>query len=372
MLTSCVWRQDETSFYRIANSDGKVWLIPACNMRVGLGLYQPSGRKGKLLKALFPYLHKVSLVRRVVKAQPVHYELQEDLRLLLCQVFHTSDWKFSMFCGTPCVHQKITIQLFKGKHFLGYCKISDSEEVAKLFEEETKTLRYLTKQGMMNIPRCLYCGKTEGNVAVFVQSTIKTNHSQIMHKWTDLQKQFLVNLHEKTKQKLLFESTNFYQTLIELKKHLDWFSNNAERTMIEKAMTSVLSYYAKKEVEFSAYHADFTPWNMLVEDGKLFVFDWEYAKLSYPPYLDVFHFFTQIAILEQGVDDAILIYKIYQKYKCILLGGIRIQDKAYLCYLLHIIYFYFKRNNGLFSTNDHSYRCWISLINILLDNEKDS
>lgn len=35
-------------------------------------------------------------------------------------------------------------------------------------------------------------------------------------------------------------------------------------------------------VEYGVYHADFTPWNMSVEEGQLFVFDWEYASLTYP------------------------------------------------------------------------------------------
>ena len=33
-------------FYRLMNGDGKVWLMPARNMRVAMNLYQPSGIKG--------------------------------------------------------------------------------------------------------------------------------------------------------------------------------------------------------------------------------------------------------------------------------------------------------------------------------------
>lgn len=40
-------------FYKLVNGDGKVWLMPARNMRIAMNLYQPSGIKGKLLKHFF-------------------------------------------------------------------------------------------------------------------------------------------------------------------------------------------------------------------------------------------------------------------------------------------------------------------------------
>ena len=49
-------------------------------------------------------------------------------------------------------------------------------------------------------------------------------------------------------------------------------------------------------MKYSAFHADFTPWNMLIENGQLFVFDWEYGRMTYPPMLDRYHFFTQQAL----------------------------------------------------------------------------
>ena len=50
---------------------------------------------------------------------------------------------------------------------------------------------------------------------------------------------------------------------------------------------------------------------MFEEKKRLFVFDFEYAKMTYPPYLDWFHFFTQTSIFEQGMDAE----KIFEAYK---------------------------------------------------------
>ena len=35
---------------------------------------------------------------------------------------------------------------------------------------------------------------------------------------------------------------------------------------------------------------------MTIEDNRLYVFDWEYGRLSYPPMLDRYHFFIQQAL----------------------------------------------------------------------------
>ena len=54
-------------FYRFGNADGKYWIVPARSMRTALNLYQPSGIKGKLVKALLPFLHWMTPVRKEIK-----------------------------------------------------------------------------------------------------------------------------------------------------------------------------------------------------------------------------------------------------------------------------------------------------------------
>src|SRR5690606_7709614 len=42
-------------------------------------------------------------------------------------------------------------------------------------------------------------------------------------------------------------------------------------------------------------HGDFTPWNTFFVDGKLYVFDWEYADRGYPAGYDAIHFLLSLA-----------------------------------------------------------------------------
>ena len=159
-------------FYKLVNGDGKVWLMPARNMRIAMNLYQPSGIKGKLLKHFFPLLHHFGFVRKVAGAEKVACSLDGKLYNFLCKLFRNGNLEFSVFCGTPCVHQKITIQLSSGKEILGYCKVSESEEIGGIFQRECETLGKLMAKGVEGIPECLYCGEIMKGVYAFVQAFV--------------------------------------------------------------------------------------------------------------------------------------------------------------------------------------------------------
>ncbi|MGM9758575.1 MAG: phosphotransferase [Parabacteroides sp.] len=286
-------------FYRFANADGKTWLMPVHGLRTAMGLYQPSGRNGKLLKRLFPLLHRFRIVRKVIHAESMLCTLHNELRQLLEKIFCTTNLEYAIFCGTPCVHQKITMQISKGKQVLGYSKFTENKAVILLFQQEAQMLKELEQAGIRDIPKALYCGQLDNGVWMFVQSTKKSTQSRVLHHWTKLHEEFLNRLYHCTQQPIEFEKGDFYQRLYELMTHLEWLPKEVEEQQIRIAYNRLLKRWGGKRVLFAAYHADFTPWNMFVEKGRLFVFDWEYAQRSYPLHLDRYHFFTQTAIFER-------------------------------------------------------------------------
>lgn len=286
-------------FYRFSNADGKTWLMPARNMRVSMNLYQPSGRNGKIVKILFPRLHYLPFIRKIIRAESVHCCMNKELQHLFSRLFLTTKVEYSIFCGTPSVHQKITIQISKNKQILGYCKATDSDEINTLFQGEAYILNWLHLKDIENIPKCLFCGTLSNGIKLFVQSTTKSLKSEIIHEWTELHDDFLKKLYQNTHQSIYFEDSDYYRTLIDFEQHIDWLPSEVNCFLIKTILYNVLSRLQGQKVDFSAYHADFTPWNMFVEDSQLFVFDWEYARMSYPPMLDRYHFFTQTAIFEK-------------------------------------------------------------------------
>lgn len=339
-------------FYRFGNADGKRWIVPARNMRVALNLYQPSGRNGKLVKALFPWLHSLLPVRRVIKAEALHCSLQKELNGKLCNIFGVEEAEFAIFEGTPSVHQKVTMQLSCGNHILGYCKVSDNKEILALFEKETATLQQLAAMGVKGIPQALYCGTLSNGVHIFVQSTVKSTRSKVVHQWGALQDKFIAALHEKTKQTIPFEESDYYKSLTALQEHLYWLPASIDQKVVTTAMAGVMAKYSGKMVEFSACHGDFTPWNMFVEKGELFAFDFEYASLTYPPGIDRCHFELQTMRLVQKKENDDII-KHYRNKPAPLLKE----------YLLSIIAQYVMREKGVYDNETvQTFGLWVQLL----------
>ncbi len=344
-------------FYRFSNADGKTWIMPVRNMRVAMNLYQPSGRNGKLVKALFPWLHVIPFVRRVIHAEKLYCKLSDELEQLLCRLFHEEEIEFSLFEGTPCVHQKVTIQISKGCHVLGYCKVSGSDEIAALFQSEAELLELLKEQGMEGVPQCLYCGELIERVFLFVQNTEKTRQSKVPHEWSNLHEHFLIELQRKTVQNVIFEKSDYYNTLQGLQAHMDWLPKFMNRNVIEKTISKIVNSYKGKIVEFSTYHADFTPWNMFAEKNRLFVFDWEYACMTYPPMLDHYHFFTQTAIFEKHWQEKEIIAFLQSP------DANWVNRERYILYLLDIISRFTVREKGTVEGDiAHSMKIWNDLL----------
>jgi thiamine kinase-like enzyme len=365
MLYNILTKNSGLKFYTFSNADGKAWLMPAKNIRTAMNLYQPGGINGKLLKMFSPYVHYVASVRKILNIRENSYALQEELHRLLCDIFHSTEIEFSIFCGTPSKHQKITMQISCGNRILGYCKFSDNEEVKALFSHEQIIFNTLKEKGIKQIPECLFCGIWKENITVFVQSTIKTNHSKVLHSWTVLHDSFLKELHKKTVQKLPFHATDFYNSIQLLRQNIYCISES-ERDVVCQAIDIVLDFYKNRIVTFSVYHGDFTPWNMFVEKKQLYVFDWEYGGLTYPPYLDWFHFFTQCCIFEKHLTSKNT-HQLYVQRKCELDNWFENSDFYYICYLLDIVSRYANRDKGVFNAEmSHSISVWINLIKIII------
>lgn len=331
-------KSHEMRCYRIANSDGKVWVMPAKNLRRAMALYQPSGWKGRMLKTVFPWFHRSALVRRIAHAEVMSYEFPEDVRKICEPYFHCNDLEYAAFLGTPSLHRKTTIQVFHKKKIFGYCKLTDSEEVVKLFNTEQDVLQRLERQDIENVPRCLFNGSSNNGRHMFLQTTTKTLESKVVHEWNELMEEFLNDLYRATSVRIPFESTDYYSTLQSVGLHLDRLCETVDADLYKKSIDDILQRYTGAEVEFGLYHGDFTPWNMFVENEHLFVFDWEYAQQTYPKGLDRYHFLTQTAIFER--------HQTAQQIIAEITSCDWVNKDDYLMYLIDIIARYTLREKG--------------------------
>lgn len=292
-----------TRVYRLTNAEGKEWVMPARNMRTGMALYQPGAVNGRRLKRFFPLLHRIPGVAKAIHADTMRIDLLPELRELIAACFGVGDFEWSLFGGTPCVHQKITMQIYRGKQLLGYVKVTGTDEVGELFDHEQKALALLEsaerKAGRsLRHPRILFNGWCAG-VRVFIQTTEKTLSSREIHTWEKPHARFVTELADLTRRTMPFAETDFARVLADIDPYLCEIPAD-QAAVIRAKRAEVLALMAGKDMDVVLYHGDFTPWNMVVlPGGDLFVFDWEYSRLSYPEGLDRWHYVVQTAIFER-------------------------------------------------------------------------
>lgn len=356
------------TFFIITNSVKQTCVIPKKNMKMGLNLFQPCTNQGKLVKFLFPYFHYFKFVRTKLRIVKIKINIKDELKNLFQNIFHCENLDFAFFLGSPVVHQKITIQISHKGQFLGYCKLTNQQFINCIFEQEQRVLDELHRLNFNDVPQCLYCAPFNNDIFLFIQSTTKTIQSELPYKYENLIWNFLDLFHTKTLLNLPFVSSDYNRMLIELESLLQLYQIK-ESNLILATIGTVKSFFLENEVIFSAYHGDFTPWNCFIENNKLFAFDLEYFQRSYPPYLDYFHYCTQIAFYDKKW-QAEQIYKYYLQHIDIIKKHIDNPVLYYQAYILHIIYFYLSRDEGkLNSIIENSYRIWIELLLLLNENE---
>lgn len=333
----------------VKNKDGKIWILPIHNLKTALALYEPSSAKGHFLQKGLPYVKYLAPFLGKFGIKRDNYVVSSAFKEKLQNVFPKKNMEYAFFLGTPGSHQKMTVQIFSGNEIIGYCKVSSNPEIVNIFKKEKEVLDYLMEKEIGNIPKCLFCGKYDEENYIFVQSTCKKRKSPTYHCIQEQHIIFLNNLRRHTEIQCDFLETDYYRTLCSFEKNLVNFPNEINSYKI-KCIINEIQNYLKTVRTYSFYHGDFTPWNTFLIHDDIYAFDFEYAKTTYPPMIDVFHFFTQIHIYEtKETVDAI-----FEEFKCLFIEG-RYRDLFpfptlfYMMYLIDIIELYLERDKDTIS-----------------------
>lgn len=362
----------EKGYIKIKNKDNKAWILPQKQLSLALNLYQPSSHKGILLKQYLPVCMKIHLLNWLIKKmlciQECDLEVPTKVIDILKELFKNNEIEFAYFAGTPSKHQKGTIQIFDNNRILGYAKFSNVEDIQVLFYEEKKFLEWLSECGVKDVPKCLLCEEIRGGTTVFVQDTQKTQESKIFQELSDLHINFIREFCDKTQVSCDYGATNYFEMIEKFKRNLTVLDDlGIESKVVSRAIMIVEDELAS-EKEFSAFHGDFTPWNTFVESNHLYVFDFEYARKTYPKYLDIFHFFTQTLVFgkNKNANQIMLLFErefVSTKYE----GLLENPYMSYLQYLISVIAFYVQRDKGAFRQECiNNLRIWQELIQIIL------
>ena len=272
------------------NSEGKKWIFPMDNVKVGMNIYQPSSWKGKMIKKTLPVMINYPFISKKLHVEVVNMKLEERVMQYI-QCLLGKDIKYSVFLGTPSPNQKVTIQINRGKDCIAYAKISNKEHIMEFFQKEYNLLKFFERTGMQGVPKAMGLQKI-GSFFIFVQSGDKSGSENEAAHFGHAHLMFLEELYKNTEVVKSFEETEYAKTLADLQKDKGHFGGE-EEIILQKNIEKVREFFSEKTT-FYLYHGDFTPWNMYLKKNLLHVFDFEYAKWEYPKFLDIFHFYTQI------------------------------------------------------------------------------
>jgi len=350
----------------ITNSVGQRYLVPVNSPRAGLSLYRPCRTMGKMMKQLVPLLRCFPFLLARMGVRRRMLDTSSAFQQRLTKTFGHTNLVLAVFCGTPGPHRKITVQVSVGNETLGYAKISNRPAVHELFTQENDLLNYLRQQGIYNIPQALFCGNVSPDVRIFMQDTLPRERPVYGYN-EPLIWEFLTELRDKTAVDIPFVESGFYLDLQRLKAEIS-LNLGKKQVLLESVIREVTDFFQEHTTRFSVYHGDFTCWNMFVHKGQLYVFDWEYSRQAYPPFLDYFHFFTQYAFYQKQWNTAKTIRK-FNAMQANLKQHISDPVLYYKAYLLTAIGFYTDRDQGD-QGNDCRFR--ISLLETLARSNKNN
>jgi len=205
-----------------------------------------------------------------------------------------------------------------------FIKVPCGKASFALLENEYSRLSSLTelKFNRLAFPEIGYFDETKKVLAV---SNIKPkNYFSVLRKknLSLLHCQALFELYQQTKKVVFFKNTEFYRNevcaLRDFSYQLDSKVPESVFNALQANLSALEKQLADSEMVATMGHCDFTPWNMYEGWDKLYVYDWELARLDVPILFDVFHYIYQKRILLDHCEYSEIqseLYKLKQEKK---------------------------------------------------------
>lgn len=274
------------------------WLLPLGDFHrtlEGFRIYTPYATTGRFLKTTVVWLIKAGWNGwgwpRVLVASRGPLPLEALVR----EVTGEQEPSFAMSLGVGGRFCKLTMQVMRPNgEILGYVKLPLTKAATQRVRHEAAMLERLCDFAPLrpHIPRVLYAGEwADGFILFQSNGPLHPGPAAFGH----LHEEFLRTLwgvHEiKKAGHVLVEEVGAHWQKVTL------LLDATLRTLGERALDRAYRELEGLTIPCGISHCDFCPWNTRVENGRLFVFDWESATWDAPKLWDVFHFHLKVASL---------------------------------------------------------------------------
>jgi hypothetical protein len=268
---------------------------------VGLEIYKPYARTGRILKGLLTTMVTARCqglaLHRVLVASRATLPLEDFVR----EVTGECQPEFALSLSTEKRFQKLTVQAMRPDgEILGYIKLPLTQAAVDRIRHEAETLKRLWSFAPLrtHIPQVLYSGEW-GHSHILFQSAgpPQPGPTQLnSQSYEFLQLLWGIGAAQKPGHVLWEEVA------------ARWCKADPSLESSWQALGQAALERAKRElhdvmIPCGVSHGDFAPWNTRVGDHGLYVFDWESASWETPTLWDVFHFKTQAGALLDKRND---------------------------------------------------------------------
>jgi hypothetical protein len=262
------------------------WIFPAGPAgRRALDEYVAQRISGKLLK-LFTRVSLWCERNMLLVATRMFPALEQELAARLQQPLQLA---YSL--GTPGAYSKTTVTILSHENqVIAFAKAANSPGAcaATLHEEEVLTglASYATLRSQ--IPEVRASFRLDGVQVLVTSAGPNTPSAKI---FGEGHRRFLRVLAECTGQPLRFETSRMWQNMQQAFARVEAGLTPRWRTRLQAALQLLGCEFAGEVVPMGLAHCDFVPWNIrTLADGRLYVFDWEFAQMQYAPLYDLYHF----------------------------------------------------------------------------------
>jgi len=291
----------------------KVWIEETDKVRHALDLYHPYSGRGRAITWLFRSMPNVAsrFVLRT-RADPVLSQRLGSFAKIIRDRLGIEDLAVSFSLGTPGGHQKLTARASQEGRAVAYVKISENAAVTGLLRNEARMLNWLDGCNLRSavLPKCLGTAECSNSSLIFLgpppgrarQRSAKVSSSEV---------EFLEELNSLNSESIAPEEFFADWEMDTIASPRDTETTKCAELLArctDVARTSLV----QSGVRVGAGHGDFAPWNTLdLEDGRLFVFDWEYGSKQSVALADVFHRLIMPARLLEGLPARKIVDRIF-------------------------------------------------------------
>ncbi|GAB2557123.1 phosphotransferase [Spirosoma aerophilum] len=362
------------------NPDGTIrWLWPVGAAQPDfLRFYYVGSRRAQLFSWFVRFIFFLKQGNRLAQGQLTLYTTVDgQQRLLGAEIA-----RWALFTGTAGPNRKLVVWYVTHDSKRYFLKIALGPAAVNNLRQEALALQHLQEQPFLQLesPRlnAYYSG-------VVIQEDMGNGAGKQANRLTDLPSGALLELVSRNWHRQPLAQTVCWQqalgTLTALRTMPD---TRIPIGLLDKLDRLMQSLDADVVVPMAAAHGDFTPWNMLLRNQQLGVFDWELAQPVLPGLYDLFHFQYQSGTLIGNQGFGVVRQEIQTMLNCpewqLFCERHRIDaDLAEILYLVQTMTYYLSvysrqsawhpQVNWLLTTWNEALTYWLSLRNIMSDRQ---